>query len=174
MISHPNPLANVTLGELDGGVSPRVSAVRDAFAATGVEVRLVEDIRLALWEKLGFLATMSALTTVTGQPIGPVRDCPETWGLARAMLQEVWTVGRAEGVALADDYPDRTLGFLSRLPAGMKSSMQRDRERGRRLEAEAIQGAVVRRASRLGVPIPVTETLYALLKLYEAGTPPQP
>ena len=36
----------------------------------------------------------------------------------------------------------------------------------------ALQGAVVRRAARAGVPVPITETLYAVLKLWER--PPSP
>ncbi|BDG61239.1 2-dehydropantoate 2-reductase [Caldinitratiruptor microaerophilus] len=172
VVVHPSRLARVTLGELDGADSPRARRIRDAFAAAGVEVRLVDDIRRALWEKLGFLATMSAFTTVTGLPIGPLRACPETWALMQAMLREVWSVGRAAGVGLADDYPDRTAQFMNELPPTMKTSMQRDRERGRRLEVEAIHGPVVRLGRQHGVPVPVTETMYGLLKLYEPGAPP--
>lgn len=172
VIHHPSQLASITFGELAGGLSPRVEQLHQVFtAAGGAEVEASPDIRRALWEKLIFLATMSALTTVTGEPIGPVREHPPTRELMVKMVREIWSVGRAEGVALADSYPDQILQFIQGLPGGMKSSMQRDREKGRRLEAEAIQGSVVRRAHRVGVPVPVTETLYALLSLHKDGAP---
>ena len=42
---------------------------------------------------------------------------------------------------------------------------------GKRLEVEALQGAVVRRGRTHGVPTPVLDTLYAALKPHEAGRP---
>jgi len=37
------------------------------------------------------------------------------------------------------------------------------------LVVEALQGAAVRRAQKLGVPVPITATLYAVLKAWESG-----
>nr|PZN45840.1 MAG: hypothetical protein DIU70_00250 [Bacillota bacterium] len=175
VIAPPSPLASIAFGELSGGLSPRVERLGEVFqAAGGAEVEASPGIRRVLWEKLIFLATLSALTTATGLPIGPVREHPPTRELLARMLGEVTAVARAEGIALPDDHPDRVLQFILGLPGNMKSSMQRDRERGRRLEVEAIQGAVVRRARRHGVPVPVTETLYGILSLWRDGSPPAP
>ena len=54
----------------------------------------------------------------------------------------------------------------------MRSSLLIDLSQGKRIEVDALQGAVVRRAARAGVPVPITETLYAVLKLWER--PPSP
>jgi 2-dehydropantoate 2-reductase len=52
------------------------------------------------------------------------------------------------------------------------TSMFRDRAAGKRIEAEALVGAVVRRGVKAGIPTPVTQTLYAMLKpMIEGGTP---
>jgi 2-dehydropantoate 2-reductase len=51
----------------------------------------------------------------------------------------------------------------------MRSSLLVDLERGRRLELEAIQGAVVRRGQARGVPTPVLATIYAVLKPHVSG-----
>ena len=40
-------------------------------------------------------------------------------------------------------------------------------EKGKRLEYDAISGAVVRAARRHGMRVPATETVYALLKLLD-------
>jgi len=42
--------------------------------------------------------------------------------------------------------------------------MLQDRRRGRRLEHDAINGAVIRAAGRTGVAVPVNQLLYALLE----------
>ena len=52
----------------------------------------------------------------------------------------------------------------------MRSSLLIDLQ-GKRIEVEALQGAVVRRAARLGVPTPIMSTLYAVLKPFADGPP---
>ena len=46
-----------------------------------------------------------------------------------------------------------------------KSSMQRDLERGKRLEVDAIAGALVRLGAKHGIPTPVTACVNAVLAL---------
>ena len=50
-------------------------------------------------------------------------------------MREAWAVGRAHGVALADDFVARQMAFADGLPAEMKSSMLNDLVAGNRLEA---------------------------------------
>jgi 2-dehydropantoate 2-reductase len=45
----------------------------------------------------------------------------------------------------------------------LRTSMLQDRERGRRLEHDALNGAVVRHAARAGVAVPVNRLLHAIL-----------
>ena len=42
----------------------------------------------------------------------------------------------------------------------MRSSLLIDLSQGKRIEVEQLQGSVVRRAARAGVPVPITSTLY--------------
>ena len=51
---------------------------------------------------------------------------------------------------------DDVVAFFDGIPAGMRSSMQRDAEAGNPLELDAVGGAVVRAADRHGIPVPVT------------------
>jgi 2-dehydropantoate 2-reductase len=78
-------------------------------------------------------------------------------------------VGRAQGVALADDFIGQLMKFTDGLPAEMKSSMQNDLAAGNRLEAPWLCGAVARMAAAAGVAAPVNATLYAALKPYCDG-----
>ena len=53
----------------------------------------------------------------------------------------------------------------------MRSSLLIDLSQGKRIEVDQLQGSVVRRAARAGVPAPITSTLYAVLKPWSAGAP---
>ena len=72
------------------------------------------------------------------------------------VIDEVTTVARAAGAPVP---AAAILGMFDRVPAGMKSSMQRDAEADRPTELDAIGGAVLRAAQRLGVETPVTARL---------------
>ena len=54
-----------------------------------------------------------------------------------------------------------------RLPPDGGSSTLFDLEAGRRLEREALVGAVVREGERLGVPVPASRACDALLRLLD-------
>ena len=59
--------------------------------------------------------------------------------------------------------------YMQNIPPSTRSSLLIDLEQGKRIEVEALQGAAVRRAAKLGVPVPIVATLYALLKPWEHG-----
>jgi 2-dehydropantoate 2-reductase len=46
-----------------------------------------------------------------------------------------------------------------------------DLSQQKRIEVEALQGSVVRRGARAGIPTPIMSTLYAVLKPYAEGAP---
>ena len=78
-----------------------------------------------------------------------------------ALVHKVASVARAEG---APGDADLVVGFVDGLPAGMRSSMQRDAAAGRPTELDAIGGAVVRAAGRHGIDVPVTARYVAELR----------
>jgi 2-dehydropantoate 2-reductase len=88
-----------------------------------------------------------------------------------ATIAEAWSVGRARGVALADDFVTKQMQFADGLPHEMKASMLHDLAAGNRLEAPWLSGAVVRMGREAGIPTPVNATLYAAVKPYIQGAP---
>jgi 2-dehydropantoate 2-reductase len=170
VIGHTGTMARLRFGPATTAQQPAAEALLAACNASGIDAELVADIRRALWEKFVFLAAFSGLTSVARQPIGVLRADPEVRGTLEAAMREAWAVGRAQGIALADDFVARQMQFADGLPAEMKSSMLNDLVAGNRLEAPWLCGAVARMAAAAGVPAPVNATLYAALKPYCAGT----
>jgi 2-dehydropantoate 2-reductase len=171
VIRHTGTMATVIAGELDGRKSQRAAALVAALDAAGVDAKLSGDIVRRIWEKFVFLVGMSALTSVTRLPIGPVRDDPETRGLLAEIMSETWAVGRAKGVALDDDLVAKRIAFVDTLPAEMTASMAGDLARGNRLELDWLSGAVVRLGAELGVPTPANAFVTAALKPHAHGAP---
>ena len=84
-------------------------------------------------------------------------------------MREAWSVGRARGIALPDDFIAGQMAFADGLPAEMKASMLHDLDAGNRLEAPWLSGAVARMAKDAGGSAPVNATLYAAVKPYCMG-----
>lgn len=151
-VRHEGQLAAV---QLAAGAEPLAAALEQA----GVDVTVRPDEAGLLWDKLCFLAPVALLTTRQMAPLGEVRE--QRGADLAAVVREVAAVARAEG---ADADADATLAFMNSVPAGMRSSMQRDAEAGNPTELEAIGGAVLRAAARHGVAVPVTERIVTELR----------
>ena len=85
-------------------------------------------------------------------------------------MEETAAIGRARGVALADDYALNRLAYAENLPTDMKASMLNDLERGKRLEVNWLSGEVARLGRELAIPTPANDAVYAALKLHRGGT----
>ena len=117
---------------------------------------------MSLWEKFLFVVSFGGVGAVTRAPAGVVRTVPETRGLLRSAMEEIRAVGRARGVALADDAVARALGFLDSLDPAGTTSLHRDLAAGRPSELEAWNGAVVRLGRGRCTPV---HGFYASLRL---------
>ena len=143
------------------GNGERESALLEAFRAAGWEAELSPSILGTLWTKLTFLGPLAALGTVTGLSAGQLCASEPSAALIEAVIAEYAAVGGADGAGApggaAAAAMERVRTFI-----GM-TSMQRDRLSGKRLESDALVGAVVRRGAAHGVPTPLTAMLDALL-----------
>lgn len=154
-ILHLAPGADLALGELGGGVSPRVAAIDAALRGCGFAVRTVPDIRQTLWDKWTMLAALGALTCLLRGTVGEVAAAPGGPELAAALVEEVAAVAAASGHPPARAYRDATAAMLATPRSPMTSSLYRDLEAGRPAEADHVLGDLVDRARALGVPTPL-------------------
>ena len=165
----------IVFGEAFGDlprVTERVTAIHEAFSSADIQSYPVGDGRVPIWEKFVFLAALAGFTGAARLPIGPVWSDAFTKAQFLAGCREIEAVARAEGVPVAADVVDRIIPYVDRIPGTMRSSLLIDLQAGKRIEVEALQGTVVRRAAKLGVPVPIMSTLYSVLKLHAAGIAP--
>jgi len=159
----------ITLGELNGPVTPRLTRLAEAIRGSGAGAVLADDVVAAAWEKFLFIDPFGSVGAVTRAPIGVMRSEPRTRALLVAAVEEVGAVARARGVALAADAVARTLARYDELPAEATASMQRDVAAGRPSELHEQTGAVVRLGEAAGANVPVHRFLYAALLPQEAA-----
>ena len=152
VVHHTSPFAVVDIG-------PRGEQVAAHLRATGLDVRIKDDEKAMLWDKMAVLAPMALLTTHERANIGEVRARRRED--LEALVREFASVAAAEGVAID---PIANLAFIERAPGTMETSMQRDQAAGRQIEIDALGGALLRRAAKAGIDVPVTERIVEDLK----------
>ena len=144
----------------------------DALAAVGtaceVPATVVARPEAALWTKLVANASLNTVTALGRARVGRVFADPRAVELMLALGREVVAVARAQGIDVPRDAAEAYVADARRrLPPTGGSSTLFDLEAGRRLEREALVGAVVREGARLGVPTPASGACDALLRLLD-------
>ncbi len=167
VIAHSAGEGKIVFGQLTGGPTDRTRSIIAAFQHAGVPCELSSDMSRILWEKFQFIAGIGGITALGRSGIGAILANAEGQDLLTASCAEVVAVARAEGVELGSDAVARAVRQAEALPPQWRSSMARDLEDGRRLEVEALSGAVVRRGLKHSVPTPVHQTIAACLSIHQ-------
>ena len=164
----------IVFGERDGRRSARAQRLAQLFVTAHIAHHLSGHIDVMLWDKLAWNAAFNACTAVARQTVGDLLAQADGRALVRAAMHEVVTVAQANGVGLdaarIDPEIERSAAELGHL----RTSMLQDRERGRRLEYDALNGAVLRAADGAGAPAPVNRVLYGLLAVLDQRARPAP
>ncbi len=142
-----------------------------ACKIANVQSELVTDINRTIWEKFVRLVTLSAMTSLTRMPIGPIRADADTRALMQQVMEEVVAIGKARGVKFDEGLIADQMSKVDTYPAAMVASMCGDLRRGNRLELPWLSGMVAKFGKELGIPTPANQFVYAALKLHANGRP---
>lgn len=159
----------IEFGELDGRETPRAKRLAEVFKRAGIFGELTADLKTIRWYKLMGNVSTNSVSALTRTTLGQMLEDSEGYNLVRTLMLETLAVGRAEGAKVTDDRVDLQLQQIQKNlnVYAIKTSTLQDLEKGKRLEYDAISGAVVRAAKRHGMRVPATETVYTLLKLLD-------
>lgn len=174
VVEHTSPFARLVFGPLEKtgvGERARATTLLSACHDAGIDASLSDDILSVIWTKWLFICAFSGVTALTRQPIGAVLADDDLRDVYRRALAEIAALAKARGVSLPGDIVEERLEFSAGLHPGMRSSLQQDLARGRRLELNALNGYATRLGAELDVDTPVNATIYAALKPYLNGTP---
>ncbi len=158
----------------------RVQDVERLLLESGLRARAFPDLRPAQWSKLIFNATVNTVAALTGLPhvsaFAATADETDLGHLVRDLMNEGKRVAAAAGVELHEDpwemnvlavrrgETEKAHGAYAHVP-----SMLEDVNARRRTEVDFITGALVREARRLGVPVPLHEAVYRLVRAKETS-----
>ena len=151
-------------GEMQPGISERGQKLLQVFQGANWRVELHENMPGMLWKKFAYIAGSAAVNAASNTVYAEMRTVPETRELIRAAIAEALEVGKARGAPIMEDSLEWAMTSLDGFPAEGRASLAKDFTEGRPVELEGLTGALVRMARELGVPTPVNDFLYGILK----------
>jgi 2-dehydropantoate 2-reductase len=138
----------------------------ELLTQSGLPTKVVADPRGAIWGKFIFNSVMNPIGAIVLGVNAARYEVPEMRVLIDDMAAECLRVAEAQGIRLEFD----PMYLVKKIRSGEApltkhaGSMAQDIEAGRETELEAMTGYIVRKAKELGVPVPVTETVYRMAK----------
>ena len=155
---HPSPFAMLNLAsagrELLGNTCEKLQTL-------GMSCRFMDDEKAMLWLKLVFLGPFALATSAARVPIGEVLGHADRYKELESCIREFCAVATAEGVAVP---VDKVIAAFFNVPKDMRSSMQKDVERGNAPELDAIAGPVLRGGNQHRIAVPATTKLVGAIE----------
>ncbi len=150
----------------------RVEEVAAAFTAAGIPTSYAGNVYAVLWDKILYNAALNPLGAVLECTYGQLAENAETRRIMDRVIDEIFHVARAHGITLnwasPEEYRDHFYTRLVPPTAKHFPSMYYDVKAGKRLEIDALNGAIVRLAREKALSVPVNETITGLVKAKEA------
>jgi 2-dehydropantoate 2-reductase len=145
----------IQIASLSGQITPEVEVLGEVFRRAGLETNVVPSVDHAVWQKLLHNAVVNAISAVTGLNCREILADEDLMAFGRDLCQEIVAVMRARGIPIVDEEdPFRpVIGSMKALGKN-RPSMWQDLAKGTRTEIDAINGAIVTEAKRLGLEAP--------------------
>ena len=149
------------IGEPDGSLTRRLNALAEAMLKSGLAPTVSERIRDDLWMKLIGNASFNPVAALTRARMDAICANPALIAFLRAMMEEMTLVANAYGIRQLVTI-DRRLEIAKSIGA-VKISMHQDLELGRPMEIDAIIGAFLELARKVGIATPLADALHGMI-----------
>jgi 2-dehydropantoate 2-reductase len=166
IIRHEGRAGKFRFGEMNGMVSQRCRELEKTLCSAGIDCEAIENIGKFLWQKWIFICGLGGMTAFAKKSMGQILNDASLRHLLLNVITEASIVARAMYKDPFTDSERKTILHCERLPSTSTSSMYYDLTHGKRLEAEALNGAVVRFGKKLNIPTPANYEIYSALKQY--------
>ena len=161
------------IGEYEGGLSDRVKDIAETFTAYGLETIASDNVKKRKWMKLFALTAVGPLSAIFDMHHTELYVTNKESKLARELgkqiILETRKVAQADGVEVSED--ECLEMFLKIVDSNQtnKSSMAFDIQYKRKSEIDFINGSVSKIGKKHGVPTPLNDMLYKIIKVKEGS-----
>ena len=149
-------------------LSPKVQKVKEFFDLAAIPSVIRPDMLRAIWEKYVCNVSENQVSAVLNIPFGAWGACTDADRLRLLTAREVIQIARKKGIPIEENYAEKHLDRLKKLPPGNTPSTLQDLLAGRKTEVEMFAGTILRMGKELDIPTPFNEFLYHAIRVLEA------
>jgi 2-dehydropantoate 2-reductase len=150
----------IQISPFQGELTPEIRALGETLREGGLNIDVVENIDHVIWQKLLHNAVVNPVSALTGLTCRELLDDEHCQAFMRELCREIIAVMRARGIPIIDEEdPYRPVINSQKALAKNRPSMWQDLARGNCTEVDAINGAIVEEAKRLGLDAPHNRAL---------------
>jgi 2-dehydropantoate 2-reductase len=165
-----NSNGKIMFGEIDNHVmTERVRRVQEVFERTGIVYETPVDMQRTMWWKFMINVGINQASAVLRAPYGVFQRSADARALMASAMREVLTIAQKAQVNLDEDDLAQGLALPATLAPDGKTSMLQDIEAGRKTEVEMFAGKVIEFRQTYGIPTPVNQTLFHIIKTLEGS-----
>ncbi len=128
----------------------------------GLRCKFSPEIKKELWKKFLFISAMGTLTSYHQVGMGTVYA--EHKEELAAVLNEILSVAKAEGIALEGKDVQKALDTASKLPADAPTSLWLDMQNAQENELETLCHYLIETAQRHNLTLPLMQKMYDRLR----------
>jgi len=153
-----SPFANLNLSARG---EPLLRGIVARLRDVGFSCGFIANEQTLLWRKLCFIGPFALVTSASGLDKGQIYVDASWKRKLTSAFGEACVVAKASGaeVDLAE-----LQAVVDKLPAGIRSSMQKDLAAGRPLELDALGGPIARGGQRHSIDVSTTDSLIAAIR----------
>jgi len=145
----------IQIAPYDGKITPEIIEVGEVFRRSGLNTEVADQIDDVIWQKLLHNAVVNPVSALTGLTCRELLDDPHLQNFMRDLCMEIIAVMKARGIPIVEeDDPYAPVVNSQKALGKNRPSMWQDLARSYRTEVDAINGAVVREAEKLGLDAP--------------------
>lgn len=127
----------------------------------GIDAHFTENIRREALKKFSYVSPLGAAGLYYGAVSGDFMRPGKERELFRGLIREIEALGRGMGIDFDESLEARNLALMDSFTKDLKTSMQRDVERGGPSEFDGLVHRVVRLGRDYKVPVPLYEKISA-------------
>jgi 2-dehydropantoate 2-reductase len=151
----------------------KIENLAELFSKAGIPTIPTKNIEAYLWQKVMYNSALNPLSALLGMTYGELADNPYTREIMVQVIREIFQVAKAYQINIFYSNPEEYLEkfFQHEVPAtaAHRSSMLQAIEAGKRVDIDALNGAIVEFARQKNIAVPTNELLTSLIKAKETA-----
>jgi 2-dehydropantoate 2-reductase len=149
----------------------KIRKIAEIIDKSGVPTKYDKNVYKLLWDKIIYNCALNPLGAILECNYGTLAENEETRTVMNKIIKEIFSVAKAQNIELNWKSPDEYIKhfYKNLIPptAQHYPSMYHDLKSKKRLEIDALNGAIVNLAKEKNMEVPVNETITNLIKAKE-------